>query len=101
MDLRDYNIEYDEEKNDWLKTNRNICFDDILPLIEEYDWLAIVDHPDPQKYPGQSVFVLAFGGECYAVPFVMDVEKKLIFLKTLYPSRKLRGIYLKEAEHDG
>jgi hypothetical protein len=90
-----FSIEFSTEKNEQLKQNRNICFDDIIPILEEGAWLDIVEHPNPDKYPDQSVFVLEIDEECYALPFVVDEKRKTIFLKTLFPSRQLRKIYLK------
>lgn len=91
----DFSIEFNIEKNEWLKQNRNICFDDIMPILEDRAWLDILEHPDQKKYPDQFIFVLEIDGECYALPFVFDEKKKTIFLKTLFPSRQLRKIYMK------
>lgn len=96
MELEDYEIEFEPEKNLWLRENRGICFDDVLPLIDEGMWLSIYNHPRQDQYPGQKIMVFLIQQECYLVPFVENNEDRKIFLKTLYPSRKARKHYLKD-----
>lgn len=78
----------------YLKTERGICFEDIQTAIEEGKVLADIDHPQKSRYPNQKVFVVEFGDYVYIVPYVEDDIK--IFLKTIYPSRKMTKKYLKE-----
>lgn len=76
----------------YLKTERGIGFEDIQAAIEEGKILTDIDHPQKQRYPGQRVFIVEFDGYAYAVPYVEDDIK--IFLKTIYPSRKMTKKYL-------
>ena len=47
--------------------------------------------PNPAR-TGQRMFVLEFGGYAYVVPYVTDGD--VIFLKTVFPSRKHTAEYL-------
>ena len=87
-------FDWNELKNIHLKVERGICFEDIQTAIEEGKVLADIDHPQKSRYPNQRVFVVEFGNYVYIVPYVEDDIK--IFLKTIYPSRKMTKKYLKE-----
>jgi len=81
-------------KNIYLKTERGIGFEDIQAAIEEGKILADIDHPLRSRYTNQKVFIIEFSGYAYVVPYVEDDKK--IFLKTIYPSRKMTKKYLRE-----
>lgn len=49
-------------------------------------------HPNTEKYPNQSVLVVAFDGYVYLVPYVEEPD--YYFLKTVIPSRKASRDYL-------
>jgi hypothetical protein len=55
--------------------------------------LEIIDHPNSSKYPQQKVFVVNIDGYIHWVPFVKTGH--IIFLKTIFPSRKATAQYLK------
>lgn len=97
----DYGIAYAPDKNAWLKAERGICFDDALPLLEAGAWLDIIEHPNQTQYPGRMIFVLELASDCYAVPFVIDHDKREIFLKTMFPSRALRKTYATQLDQGG
>ena len=84
------NIEWDENKNQLLKMQRGICFDDILQKIEKKEILG------RKKHPNQMIFIFEIDEYIYYVPYVEDDEK--IFLKTIIPSRKLTKQYRKKNE---
>ena len=85
---------WDEEKNELLKRERGVSFEEILFHIYNGDLLARLDHPNRAKYPHQQIFVVLVGDYVYMVPFVEDQEK--YFLKTIIPSRRLTRDYLGE-----
>ena len=60
--------------------------------------LDILEHPNPQRYAGQRIFVVQRDDYVYLVPFVED--ERLIFLKTIIPSRKATKQYLGEEPDD-
>ncbi len=89
-------FDWNKIKNTYLKTEREISFEDIQTAIEEGKVLADIDHPQKLRYPNQKVFIVEFSSYVYIVPYVEDSQK--IFLKTIYPSRKMTKKYLKERE---
>lgn len=87
-------FEWDEEKNNKLKREREIGFEDVVTSIDEGNLLAVLDHHKRDKYPNQKIYVVKIEDYVYLVPFVEDEEKR--FLKTIYPSRKMTKKYLIE-----
>ena len=85
-------FDWSEIKNTDLKAQRGISFEDIQTAIEEGKALADIDHPLRSRYPNQNVFIVEFDEYAYVVPYVEDDTK--IFLKTIYPSRKMTKKYL-------
>ena len=45
-------IEWDEEKNKFLKKQKNICFEYLIAAIQENNTLEILKHPIYQKLTG-------------------------------------------------
>lgn len=66
--------------------------------IETDGLLDLLQHPNPDKYPNQLVFVVALNGYACLVPFVE--EETYFFLKTIIPSRKATRDYLKQGGSD-
>ena len=83
---------WNHDKNEALKTERSISFEEMALAIEANGLLDILRHPNPKKYPNQSVFVVALEGYIYLVPYVE--EPNYYFLKTVIPSRKATREYL-------
>ena len=88
MKYFDWNI----QKNQKLKQERNISFEQALIAIEEGDILDIVEQPTSSKHPNQEIFIININNYAYLVPFVEDKEK--VFLKTIIPSRKATKKYI-------
>lgn len=85
---------WNEEKNSQLQTDRGVCFEDVVAAIAEGNVLDIIEHPNPERYPSQRIFILEMNQYVYLVPFVENDQE--IFLKTIIPSRKLKKQYLGE-----
>lgn len=85
---------WEEDKNELLKRERGVSFEEVVFHINNGDLLARLDHPNRVKYSHQQIFVVLVGDYVYMVPFVEDEEK--YFLKTIIPSRKLTKEYLAE-----
>ena len=83
---------WDPEKNEALKVERGVSFEEILFHIERGDILDILEHPNQERYEGQRVFVVRRADYAYLVPFVEDQEG--VFLKTIIRSRKATKKYL-------
>ena len=79
--MKNIKFEWDFEKNEWLKKERNISFEQIIFHLLQGDVWKIADHPDQQKYPGQQIYFVIVDEYIYLVPFVET--SKEIFLKTI------------------
>ena len=86
------------EKNETVKAERGILFENIVVAIESGGLLDILAHPNQAKYPRQRVLVVACDNYVYLVPFVE--EEDYFFLKTIIPSRKATRDYLNQGETD-
>lgn len=84
--------EWSPEKNEWLKRERGIGFEDVVFHIEAGDEVDLFEHPNQRRYPGQKISVVLIEGYAYLVPFIES--KDAIFLKTIIPSRKATKQYL-------
>ena len=90
---------WDETKNEKLKAERGIGFEEIVFLIGRGDLLDVLVHPNQQRYRDQRIFVVRRDDYAYLVPFVED--DRVVFLETIIPSRKATMQNLsKEAKGD-
>lgn len=69
-----------------------------MVAVESGGLLDILPHPNPAKYPRQSILVIAHDNYIYLVPFVEEEDS--FFLKTVIPSRKATRDYLNRGEED-
>lgn len=79
-------------KNEMLKIERSISFEEIVLAIEAGGLLDELCHPNSNKYPNQSVLVVALDEYAYLVPYVEEAD--YYFLKTIIPSGKATRDYL-------
>ena len=84
------------EKNEVLKEERRISFEEVVFYIEMGYLLDVLEHPNQEKYTVQKIFVVQMDDYVYLVPFIEDEQE--IFLKTIIPSRKATRKYLKGSE---
>ena len=87
---------WNADKNEALKANRGLSFENVVVAIQSGGLLDILAHPNKERYPKQRVLVVAFDNYAYLVPFVE--EKNHFFLKTVIPSRKATRDYLNQGE---
>ena len=92
-------FEWNPEKNEWLKRERRVSFEEIALLLAEGKLWKVADHPNPKKYPNQRVFLVPVDDYVYFVPYV--VEENAIFLKTAFPHRQATKDYLRERKKNG
>jgi len=85
-------VEWDEQKNEKLKRERDIGFEEILLAIIEQRILAVVEHPNKKRFGHQKVLVVEINHYAYLVPYVEN--ENAIFLKTIIPSRKATKQYI-------
>ncbi|EAQ76440.1 MULTISPECIES: hypothetical protein [unclassified Synechococcus] len=79
------------EKNAQLLAERRLCFEAVVVAIEAGDLLDVLEHPNPQRYPGQRILVVRLHGYIHLVPMIETEEH--LFLKTIIPSRKANRVY--------
>ena len=95
MNLPEKIVNWSNDKNEWLKSEGNIFFEEIIVAIVERDKLIDVIQNNG-KYSDQKVLVVEMDNYIYLCPFIENDNE--IYLKTIYPSRKLTKIYLNEED---
>ncbi len=88
-------IYWNAEKNAILLETRGVSFERVVLKILGNDFIG------PEKNPvrdNQYRIIVYFDGYPYIVPLVVD-EKGNWFLKTIYPSRKEKGRFLKNGKY--
>ena len=86
------------EKNELLKTERGISFEEITVAVEAGALLEVVPHPNAAKHPRQMVMVVGVAGYAYLVPYVEEDDH--FFLKTIIPSRKATRDFISKESDD-
>jgi uncharacterized DUF497 family protein len=88
---------WSSEKNELLRQERGISFEEITVAVEAGHLLDVLAHPNPRKYPRQKILVVEVAGYAHLVPFVEEEDH--FFLKTIIPSRKAtRDFIAKESD---
>jgi len=82
---------WNPEKNQLLLRERGISFERIVLEIASGNEVAVLEHPNQEKYPGQKISMVQVDEYVYAVP-VIETELE-IFLKTIIASRKATKQY--------
>jgi len=84
---------WNDEKNEQLKRERGISFEEVVFHIERGDLFDVVEHPKQHRYRDWRMFIVNIEDYAYLVPFIeTEVE---VFLKTIIPSRKATTKHLK------
>jgi len=82
---------WNADKNRLSVQERGISFERMVFEISAGDEVAVLEHPNQDKYPGQRISMVQVDDYVYSVPFV-ETEME-IFLKTIIPSRKAKRQY--------
>jgi uncharacterized DUF497 family protein len=85
-------LAWNPDKNELLKQERHISFEDVQESILAGRIFAIEAHPNQEKYPHQQILTIEIRGYAYVVPFVESENE--VFLKTIIPSRKATKRFL-------
>lgn len=83
---------WNEDKNQKLKEEINISFEEIIEALNGNNLLDVMEHFNKERYPIQLIFIVKLKNYVYIVPF-LETEFD-IFLKTIIPSRKMKNKYL-------
>ena len=81
-------LNWNSGKNEILKRERGISFDEIAYLIESGQIIGIEENPGQSN---QKLYILEIENYAVVVPFIEN--DKEIFLKTAFPSRKYTKRY--------
>jgi hypothetical protein len=84
--MEEWDYGFDPQKNAWLIRERRISFEQVIALIEGSKLIQVLEHPNTEKYPNQLLYEVDVDGYVYIVPVVRS--GRILFLKTIYPSRK-------------
>ena len=68
-------FDWDDAKNAKLRAERGIGFEDIVFHIERGDLLDILEHPNPDRYAGQRIFVVRREEYVYLVEVQEENER--------------------------
>lgn len=83
--------DWNADKNTCLCKSAVFLFERMVFEISAGNELAVLEHPNQDKYPGQRISMVQVDDYVYALPFI-ETETK-IFLKTIIPSRKAKRQY--------
>jgi len=89
---------WDSNKNEKLKNERHVCFEDVIYFLENGGHESTVEHPNQEKYKGQKMYIIIMRDYAYLVPFVETEDE--IHLITIIPSRKTTKQYRKDAGNE-
>ena len=81
-------LNWNPGKNELLKRERGISFEEIAYLIESDQVIGIEENPG---HPNQKMYILEIDNYAIVVPYVENNDE--IFLKTAFPSRKYTKKY--------
>lgn len=95
----DYQVAFSQEKNELLKSTRGVSFEEIIECLQKGSVLDNKIHHSKAR-SNQRIYVVSLHGYVYLVPYVIDKEKKEIFLKTIYPSSKYTKLYMKGEKYE-
>ena len=84
---------WNNKKNEQLKKDRGVSFEQIVFLIENNCILDILEHPNKKLYGSQRLYIINIDNYAYAVPYEDKGEERI--LKTIFPSRKYTQEYLR------
>ena len=91
-------FEWDPEKNELIKSIREISFEAIVVHLGLGDLWRVADHPDQARKPGQKLFFVIIDDYIHIVPY--EQRGDIIWLITIIPSRKATRDYLKEQNNE-
>jgi len=92
-----FKARFSEEKNQILKATRGISFEEVIYHLTNGKLLDDRQHPDSNKLHHR-IYLVQIGEYVYVVPYIINIQKEEIFLKTIYPSRKYTKQYIKKGK---
>ena len=90
--MNNLQFNWNDEKNILLKRQRNVCFEDVVTAIKNKKLLDVIKNQS-ENHQNQYCLIIDISNYAYIVPFVQ--ENNVLFLKTIYKSRKQTKKYLR------
>jgi len=88
---------WDPDKNAELNALYGFGFERLLVALSEGALLADRTHPNTARYGHQKQLIVEIEGYAWIAPFVQ--QEDTVFLKTMFPSRKAKRLFL-ERPHE-
>ena len=82
---------WDEGKNELLRRERGISFDDVKYHLTSGELLGDIRNPNQERYPGQRLYIVRINNGAWVVPYRQTGG--YVFLYTAYPSEKFTRMY--------
>ena len=95
--LKDW-LEWSTGKNEVLKRERGLSFEDVETAVEHGDFIGDFPHPNQERYRNQRVLIVEIDNYACVVPYIKKGNVR--FLKTIYRSRKARRLFQGLPERD-
>lgn len=86
-------VSWEANKNKQLIQERGVGFEDVLAAVQNGGLIDVIENLN-ERHIGQRCLIVDINGYLHVVPFV-ETENE-IFLKTIFPSRKLKKKYAKK-----
>ncbi len=83
---------WDDTKNERLKAERGVSFEEVVTAIEQGFLIEVIENPNQGKYRHQQVFIVEIKQYAHLVPFIESEQEVLLI--TIIPSRKATRKYL-------
>jgi len=80
-----------------LKEVRGVSFEMVLQAMADERLLDVLEHPNKEKYGRQRLYVVEIDRYAYIVPFEEKGDE--ILLKTIFPSRRYKRLYISREEN--
>ena len=91
--MRSKTLLWNADKDRQLLEQRGVGFNDVLSAMERNGVLDDIPHPNQSKYPNQRALIVEIEGYACHVPYVEQDD--MLFLKTIYPSRKAQLLFMR------
>jgi hypothetical protein len=78
---------FSDKKNQTLRSERKIAFEDLIPLLEIGSY-KIIPNPNQKQHSGEYAFLVEYNGYPHVIPFIEGDGD--IHLKTIVPMRRFK-----------
>ncbi len=75
---------WSDDKNYLIRRQRMIAFEDIVIEIDRNNLIATIHNHNPERYPGQHLFLVMVREYLYVVPFY-QIDDDTVRFVTVYP----------------